>query len=100
MPNLESEIGDMRDSTCYASIDFPSGFWQLPLAEQSQPLYGFITDSAVYMPTRTIQGGSNSAQNFQGKVSPCFLELKHCLKTWIDDFALHTRTEENLITSL
>lgn len=30
IPNLEIETGDMRESRCSASIDFPSGFWQLP----------------------------------------------------------------------
>ena len=97
---MESETEDMRESRCYASIDFSSSFWQAPMHEAFKHLHAFITDRAVYMPTLTLQGGRNSAQNFEGKVVPCFSELNHCLKAWIDDFALHKPTEAELFAAL
>lgn len=37
MPNLDAETSDMKDSKFFASIEFVSGYWQLPMAEESQP---------------------------------------------------------------
>lgn len=31
MPHLESELSDFAGSKCFASLDFASGYWQLPL---------------------------------------------------------------------
>ena len=31
MPHVDSEVYDFSGSTCFAVIDFPSGYWQLPL---------------------------------------------------------------------
>ncbi len=52
------------------------------------------------MPTRTTQGGCNSAENFEEKVEQCFLELKDSLKPWLDDFMLYARDEEHLLRIL
>lgn len=52
------------------------------------------------MLTRTMQEGQTRAQNFQAKVAPCFAKLSQCLKAWIDDFTLYTRTEQELLSAL
>ena len=100
MPNLDAEIADMKYSKCFASIDFVSGYWQLPMAEESQPLHAFMTNNAVVQPTRTLQGGRNSGANFQGKVEPLFSDLREWLKAWLDDFALHHSTEAGMLDVL
>lgn len=75
MPNMESETDDMRESRCFASIDFPSSFWKAPMHEDYQHLHSFMANALAYMPTRTLQGGRSSAKNFEGKVVKCFSEL-------------------------
>lgn len=64
MPHLESVISEMRDARVFASIDFWSGYWQLPLAEECQHLYAFMTADGLVQPTRTTQGGCNIPANF------------------------------------
>ena len=100
MPNIEAELSDVRGATAFAGIDFCSGYWQLPLHPESQPLFAFMTPDGVVMPTRTRQGGCNSAANFQEKVEQCFIELKENLKAWLDDFMLYARDEEHLLCLL
>jgi len=100
MPNIEAELGDLRTSRYFISIDFVSGYWQLPLAETSQQLHTFVTTKVCVMPTRTLQGGRNSGANFQSRVEPCFSAQRHALKAWLDDFALHAPTEEQLLREL
>ena len=53
MPNIEAELSDVRGSTDFAQIDFCSGYCKLPLAEEIQPLFYFMTTDRVFMHTRT-----------------------------------------------
>lgn len=43
---------------------------------------------------------SNSGAHFQRSVEPCFEELRRNLKAWLDDFSLHAKGEEKLLTVL
>jgi len=95
MPNIEAELADARGAKSFASIDFCSGYWQAPLHEDSQPLFAFMTPDGVVMPTRTTQGGTNSAANFQEKVEKCFEELRENFKSWIDDYILWMMDEDH-----
>jgi len=100
MPNVEAEASDFQGSTCFAVLDFVSGYWQLPLDKDSQHLHSFITPRGVVSPTRTQQGSRNAAQNFQAKVEPLFAELRDRLKAWLDDFLLYCTSEDELLDSL
>lgn len=100
MPHIDAIIQDVRGATVFAGIDFTSGYWQLPMHPDSQHLHAFMTPDGVMQPTRTTQGGCNSAANFQACVEPCFVELRDNLMAWLDDFALHHRTEEQLLQLL
>lgn len=100
MPNIEAELADARGSTAFASIDFCSGYWQAPLHPDSQPLFAFLTPHGVVMPTRTTQGGTNSAGNFQEKLADCFVELQDNFKAWLDDFMLFAEDEAHLFKLL
>lgn len=100
MPNFESELSDFRKSRFFASIDSVSGYWQLPLARDSQPVHTFLTAKMCVKPTQTLQGGRNAVANFQGKVEPCFGKMRHALKAWLDDFGIHSPTETGLVNEL
>lgn len=100
MPNIDAELVDARGAKTFAAINFCSGYWQAPLHPESQPLFAFMTPDGVVMPTRTTQGGTNSAANFQEKVSECFEELHENLKAWIDDFMIFAKDEEHTLSIL
>lgn len=100
MPNIEAELGDLKESSFFCSIDFCSGYWQLPLDEDCQHLHAFMTTRCCVMPTRTLQGAKNSVAKFQGKVEPCFADMREALRAWLDDFALHAKTEAELLERL
>ena len=42
MPHIDSELSDMAESKVFATIEFVSGYLQLPLAEHSQELLSFM----------------------------------------------------------
>lgn len=81
----------------FGSIGFCSGYWQLPLEESCQHLHAFMTPEGAVQPTRTAQGGWNSAANFQACVEPCFADLREHLLAWLDDFAAHAEDAAQLL---
>ncbi|MEM1369511.1 MAG: reverse transcriptase family protein, partial [Cyanobacteria bacterium P01_H01_bin.15] len=100
MPNIDAELVDTRKAKRFALIDFCSSFWQAPLDPDSQAFYAFMAANGVVMPTRTPQGGCNSAANFQEKVEPCFIELRDHYKAWLDDFLIFAESEDQLLQIL
>ena len=97
LPHIDSELADFREKKCFAVIDFPSSYWQVPNGSELQELHSVITPVGIYSPTRTLQGGRNSAANFQSRVEPCFADIRDNLKAWLDDFILHARDCEELL---
>ena len=53
MPNIESELSDMRNAKAFASINFPSVYWQLTLHPDSQHLLAFLTPDGALQLIRT-----------------------------------------------
>lgn len=100
MPHIDSEVYDFSGSDCFATVDFVSGYWQLPLDKESRAAHSIITPNGVYSPTRTQQGATNSVANFQSKVEPLFREMQHNLKAWLDDFIVHCAGETDLLKLL
>lgn len=100
MPDINGELSDVKGASSFCGVDFCSGYWQLPMARESQHLLAFMTPRGVVQPTRTTQGAINSAANFQQKVEPCFAELRNNLKAWIDDFIMYYHSEEEHLEKL
>ncbi len=100
MPHLEYEAIDFAGSTLFSSIDFVSGYWQLPLDLDTAGSHSKITPNAVYLPTITLQGATNSCANFQAKVEQLFAELRDNLKAWLNDLLLHCEGEDKLLSVL
>ena len=97
IPSIEFELPDIGGSKALTGIDFCSSYWQAPLHPDSQTLIALSTPNGIVMPTRTTQGGCNSAANFQEKFDQCFTEIKEILKAWIEDFMLFTTNDSHLL---
>lgn len=100
MPHIESEVTGLSGSTCYASIDFCSAYWQMPVDEATAVLQSVWTPRGIYKSYRTLQGIHNSAPNFQSKVEPCFSIISDNTIFWLDDALIHAPTELELLNVL
>lgn len=88
---------DIRGAGTFTAIYFCLGYWRLPLHEDSQLLYEFMTLDCLMQPTRTNQGGSNNEAHFQVCVDPFFREFRDKILAWMDDFAVHAKYENGLL---
>ena len=100
MPHLNSEVNDFAKSSCFSSLDFVSGYWQLPLEEESQSACGVVTPFGVVASKRVLPGLANATAYFQRTVEPLFSELREHMKAWLDDFNLHATSESELLDYL
>lgn len=64
LPNFAIISRHLDGATCFARFDAFKGFWQFPLAPQSQEFFSFLVDGVVYSPTRVPQGASDSTIHF------------------------------------
>ncbi|KAH9090618.1 hypothetical protein Ae201684P_014414 [Aphanomyces euteiches] len=86
MPFQFMVLESVRDAKFLGIFDLTKGFWQLPLAKDSQEILSFMLAFRVMTPTRVMQGHCDSASFFQNTMTECLRPLlyKHCL-VWIDD---------------
>ncbi|OWY96735.1 hypothetical protein PHMEG_00032925 [Phytophthora megakarya] len=64
MPNLNTKLKCTKDKKHYGLFDFIKGFWQLPLAKNSQEILSYETDEGGFTPTRVPQGSCDAAIHY------------------------------------
>lgn len=100
MPHVDSELQDFAGILCFGVLDFVSGYWQLPLDPESHGKCGVATPKGTYSSKRTLPDLTNATAHFQSTVEPLFQDLLDTIKAWIDDFIIHTKSEEQLLQAL
>jgi len=88
LPTLEDVTSSLTGSTIFSLLDAESGFWQVPLTQQSSELTTFITPIGRYCFKRLPFGISSAPEIFQRKM----VELLHGLegvRCYMDDILVH-----------
>ncbi|KAJ0389674.1 hypothetical protein P43SY_011921 [Pythium insidiosum] len=100
-PNLRAVTQAVRGAYGFGQFDLFKGFWQLPLASESQELFSFLTEDGVFTPTRVPQGAADSALHFQLQMHSVFRELLYeSVLFWIDDVLLFASSPADFIDRL
>lgn len=101
MPHLEGMLASLRGARVFATLDLFNGYWQAPLAEESQEYHSIVTDRGVYTPTRVIQGCADGTQAFQAMMEEVLSDLigTVCL-VWLDDVLVYGADTNELFDNL
>jgi RNase H-like domain found in reverse transcriptase/Reverse transcriptase (RNA-dependent DNA polymerase)/Integrase core domain/Integrase zinc binding domain/Chromo (CHRromatin Organisation MOdifier) domain len=99
MPTPEAQLGSLSGSSWFCSFDLLHGYWQLPLATDSQALHSFQTPLGVYSPRRVIQGGSTAVSFMQSTMESMFSDFEQIL-IWLDDILLHASDADEMLQHL
>ena len=78
----------------FTTLDLYSGFYQIPLDEQSREITAFITHEGLYEFNRLPMGLATSPSVFQRALTfilKTYIKLKICL-VYIDDIVIFSRT--------
>ncbi|KAL6470492.1 hypothetical protein MHYP_G00216110 [Metynnis hypsauchen] len=93
LPTLDDIMPKLAKSTVFSSLDAESGFWQIPLEENSAHLTTFITPLGRYCFKRLPFGITSAPEIFQRKMS----ELLHGHEgtvVYMDDILVFGETQE------
>lgn len=85
----------------YSQLDFRSGFWQIPLDDESKELTAFRTEDGLFHFKRMPFGLTNAPSSFQKMMNILLSGLKGLnLQVFIDDICVATKTWEEHVPSL
>lgn len=86
IPRIDDLIDILGRSKTFSQFDLRSSFFQVPLAEESQPIASFITKLGHFMFCRLPQGLSSSPNFFMYVMELCFKPLiNKILVIYLDD---------------
>ena len=69
LPSVDHTLAQLKGAKFFTRLDANSGFYQVPLSENSQELITFITPFGRYMFTRMPFGISSAPEHFQRRMS-------------------------------
>ena len=88
LPSLDDIAPQLQGSTVFSKLDATSGFWQIPLEEESQLLTTFITPFGRYAFRRLPFGISSAPEIFQRKMTELLRNLEG-VEVIMDDVLIH-----------
>ena len=93
LPRVDDILAQLTGAKVFSKLDANSGFWQIPLAEESQLLTTFITPFGRYCFNKLPFGISSAPEHFQKRMSRILsgLEGVVCL---MDDVLVFGSTQE------
>lgn len=102
LPHLQDLLHYLRGNAYFAVLDLSSGYWQMPVDEDSKKYTTFISERGTYCFNRVPFGLRNAPSFFQKALSTEVLgELLYniCL-LYIDDVVIFGRTQEEFIANV
>ena len=88
MANVEDNLAKLKDSKIFTKLDANSGFWQIPLDEDSRLLTTFVTPFGRYCFNRLPFGISSAPEIFQRTMSRILDGLEGVV-CHMDDILIH-----------
>lgn len=69
LPSVEHSLGQLKGAKVFSELDTDSGFWQIPLSQNSAFLTTFITPFGKFCFNRLCFGISSAPEHFQKRMS-------------------------------
>ena len=93
LPAIEQTLAQLAGARFFLKLDANSGFWQIPLYQESALLTTFITPFGRYCFYRSPFGITSAPEHFQRRMSDLLSDLDGVV-CMIDDVLVHGRTVE------
>lgn len=97
LPRIPDALKDLSQAKVFSILDLKSGYWQIPLEEQSKDLTAFTTpDGAAYRFTVMPFGLKGAPATFQKLMTTEVLVgfLHKFVQVYLDDIIVYSQTEE------
>ena len=102
LPRFDDTVDTLAGSKYFSKLDLRSGYWQVPMEEESKPYTAFtVGNLGFYECERLSFGLCNAPATFQRLMEKCMgeLHLRECL-IFIDDILIFSKTFEEHVKRL
>lgn len=99
MPSTEELLGDLNGAIVFSKLDANSGYWQIPLSEESKDLTTFITPFGRFQCNRLPFGISSAPEHFQRQMQGVLVGIPNIL-CQMDDILVYGKCKEEHDTAL
>jgi hypothetical protein len=90
MPIIEDEIARLSGQSCFITLDLASGYYQVPISEQSRHLTSFVTPDGQFEFNRMPFGLANAPAVFQRMINAVLGSTRFSKATaYIDDILIY-----------
>ena len=93
IPAVEQSLAQLAGAQMFTTLDANSGFWQIPLDQESALLTTFITPFGRYCFHRLPFGITSAPEHFQRRMSDLLAGLERVV-CMMDDILIHGRSME------
>ena len=92
IPKVDETLAQLAGAAVFSKLDANSGFWQIPLAEESRPLTTFLTPEGRYWFNKLPFGISSAPEVFQKRMK-VILEGLEGIVYLIDDILVYGKNQ-------
>ncbi|XP_048002638.1 uncharacterized protein LOC125239165 [Leguminivora glycinivorella] len=101
MPIIDDEISRLSGQAYFITLDLASGYYQVPIAEQSKHLTSFVTPDGQFEFNRMPFGLANAPAVFQRMMNRILGSARYTKATvYIDDLLIFGRTPDECLDRL
>ena len=93
LPTVKDILHKLKGSTIFSKLDATSGFWQIPLDDESAKLTTLISPFGRYFYRRLPQGITSAPEIFQRTVEETIAREEHAV-CFFDDILVFSENEE------
>jgi transposase InsO family protein len=93
LPRMDDALDSLGDATVFTTLDAKAGYWQVPVARDSQEKTAFTTFAGVYKFLRMPFGLVNATSTFQRSMDIILAPVKWaCALLYLDDVLVYSRS--------
>lgn len=101
MPNIEDEIARLSGQAYFVTLDLASGYYQVPISDQTRSFTSFVTPDGQYEFNRMPFGLANAPAVFQRMMNRILGSSRYSGATaYIDDVLIYGRSVDECLTRL